>query len=90
MKRRKTSKEGESSKDPRSKSSSMSKDTSRSQHRSSGKFAHAEEPSHTVDDSVAQQDQEFVMSHTDEQPDYKAAPTVDWFKKPDRSLTPDP
>ncbi|GJV68121.1 hypothetical protein Tco_1483630 [Tanacetum coccineum] len=53
-KRRKSSKEAESQKDPRSKegrSSSSSKDTSRSHHKSSGKFARAEEPSHTVDDS---------------------------------------
>ncbi|GKA03564.1 hypothetical protein Tco_0676345 [Tanacetum coccineum] len=33
------------------KSSSSSKDTSRSHHKSFGKSAHAEEPSHTVDDS---------------------------------------
>ncbi|GJW41250.1 hypothetical protein Tco_0067095 [Tanacetum coccineum] len=87
MKKRKTSKEGESSKDPKSKSSSTSKDTSRSQHRSSGKSAHAEEPSHTVDDSVAQQDPEFVMGHTDEQPDYKAAPTT-WISKVARAEEP--
>ncbi|GJR86445.1 hypothetical protein Tco_0210456 [Tanacetum coccineum] len=54
MKRRKSSKEAESQKDPRSKegkSSSSSKDTSRSHHKSFGKSAHTEEPSHTVDDS---------------------------------------
>ncbi|GKC42675.1 hypothetical protein Tco_1060397 [Tanacetum coccineum] len=53
-KRRKSSKEVESSRDPRSKDSkspSSSKGTSRSQHKSSGKSAHAEEPSHIVDDS---------------------------------------
>nr|GEX76081.1 hypothetical protein [Tanacetum cinerariifolium] len=53
-KRRKSSKEAESQNDSRSKegkSSSSSKDTSCSHHKSSGKSAHAEEPSHTVDDS---------------------------------------
>ncbi|GJU24918.1 hypothetical protein Tco_1163539 [Tanacetum coccineum] len=54
MKRRKSSKEVESSRDSRSKekkSSSTSKDGSQSQHKHSGKSAHAEEPSHTIDDS---------------------------------------
>nr|GEV47749.1 hypothetical protein [Tanacetum cinerariifolium] len=54
MKRKKSSKEVESSKDPRSKESkpsSSSKGTSCSQHKSSGKSAHVEEPCHTVDDS---------------------------------------
>ncbi|GKG25886.1 hypothetical protein Tco_0399032, partial [Tanacetum coccineum] len=54
MKRRKSSKEAESSRDPRSKESkslSSSKGTSYSHYKSSGKSAHAEEPSHTVDDS---------------------------------------
>ncbi|GKB47430.1 hypothetical protein Tco_0898183 [Tanacetum coccineum] len=60
-KRRKSSKEAESSKDSRSKekkSSSTSKDASQSQHKSSGNSAHTEEP-------------------------------TDWFKKPQRPLTPD-
>ncbi|GJW59360.1 hypothetical protein Tco_0108695 [Tanacetum coccineum] len=63
-KRRKSSKEAETQKDPRSKegrSSSSSKDTSRSHHKSSGKSAHAEEPSHTIDDSGVQKNQEFDM-----------------------------
>ncbi|GJY08803.1 hypothetical protein Tco_0375857 [Tanacetum coccineum] len=52
-KKRKSSKDAESSRDSRSnekKSSSTSKDASQSQHKSSGKSAHAEEPSHTVED----------------------------------------
>ncbi|GKC47986.1 hypothetical protein Tco_1065708 [Tanacetum coccineum] len=52
-KRRKSSKEAESSRDSRSKekkSSSTSKDASQSQHKNSGKSAYAEEPSHTIDD----------------------------------------
>ncbi|GJY86141.1 hypothetical protein Tco_0500167 [Tanacetum coccineum] len=50
------------------KSSSTSKDASHSQHKSSGKSTHAKEPSHTVDDSGVQQDQEFDMGNNDEQP----------------------
>ncbi|GJS62538.1 hypothetical protein Tco_0657322 [Tanacetum coccineum] len=53
-KRRKSRKEAESSRYSMSKekkSSSTSKGTSYSQNKSSGKSAHAEEPSHTVDDS---------------------------------------
>ncbi|GJZ53570.1 hypothetical protein Tco_0608455, partial [Tanacetum coccineum] len=87
-KRRKTSKEGESSKDSRSKekkSSSTSKVTSHSQHKSFGKSAHAEEPSHNVDDSEMQQNQEFDTGHTEEQPNDKTATEAEWFKKPKRS-----
>ncbi|GJR92459.1 hypothetical protein Tco_0264633, partial [Tanacetum coccineum] len=75
-KRRKSSKDVESSRDPKSKeskSTSSSKDTSRSQHNSSGKSAHAEEPSHTIDDSGVQQNQEFDTGNNDEQPDNEAA-----------------
>ncbi|GJV08615.1 hypothetical protein Tco_1346271 [Tanacetum coccineum] len=70
-KRRKSSKEVESSRDSRSKkkkSSSTSKDASQSQHKSSDKSAHAEEPSHIVEDSGTQQDKEFVAGDNDEQP----------------------
>ncbi|GJT31561.1 hypothetical protein Tco_0921980 [Tanacetum coccineum] len=75
MKRRKSSKYAESSRDPKSKeskSTSSSKGTSRSQHKSSGKFAHPEEQSHTVNDSGVQQNQEFDTGNNDEQPDDKA------------------
>ncbi|GJT47782.1 hypothetical protein Tco_0973939 [Tanacetum coccineum] len=92
-KRRKSSKEAESSKDSRSKenkSSSTSKDASKSQHKSSGKSAHAEEPSHTVEDSSMQQDQEFVTGDNDEQPANKEVTKADWFKKPERPPTLDP
>ncbi|GJY95160.1 hypothetical protein Tco_0511521 [Tanacetum coccineum] len=68
-KRRKSSKEAESPKDQRSKegkSSSSSNGTSRSHHKSSGKSAHAEEPSHTIDDSGVQQNQEFDTDLTQE------------------------
>ncbi|GJV32470.1 hypothetical protein Tco_1392870 [Tanacetum coccineum] len=50
-KRRKSSKEAESSKDSRSKEKKSSKDAFQSQHKSSGKSAQAKEPSHIVDDS---------------------------------------
>ncbi|GJT10427.1 hypothetical protein Tco_0857469 [Tanacetum coccineum] len=73
-KRRKSSKEAESSKDSRSKenkSSRTSKDASQSQHKSSGKSAHAEEPSLIVNDSGAQQDQEFDTGNSNEQPTNK-------------------
>ncbi|GJU81102.1 hypothetical protein Tco_1283467 [Tanacetum coccineum] len=79
-KRRKSSKDAESSRDPKSKeskSTSSSKGTSRSHHKSSGKSAHAEEPSHTVDDSGVQKNQEFDMGNNDEQPEDKAAPKND-------------
>ncbi|GKE70642.1 hypothetical protein Tco_1528714, partial [Tanacetum coccineum] len=92
-KRRKSSKDVESSKDSRSnenKSSSTSKDASHSQHKLSGKSAHAEEPSHTVEDSGVQQNQEFYMGYTNEQPADKEASKSDWFKKLERPPTPDP
>ncbi|GJS73407.1 retrovirus-related pol polyprotein from transposon TNT 1-94 [Tanacetum coccineum] len=69
-KRRKSSKDAESYKDSRSKekkSSSTSKDASQSQHKSFRKSAHAEEPSHTIEDLGMQQDQEFVTGDNDEQ-----------------------
>nr|GFB79467.1 hypothetical protein [Tanacetum cinerariifolium] len=56
-KRRKLSKEAESSRDSRSKekkSSSTSKDAFQSQHKHSGKSAYVEKPSYTVDDSRVQ------------------------------------
>ncbi|GKC66971.1 hypothetical protein Tco_1099569, partial [Tanacetum coccineum] len=51
--------------------------------------AHAKEPSHTVEDSGMQQDQEFVMGNNDEQPADKEVTKADWFKKPKRPPTPD-
>ncbi|GJV80744.1 hypothetical protein Tco_1516614 [Tanacetum coccineum] len=92
-KRRKSSKEAESLKDQRSKegkSSTSSKGSSHSHHKSSGKSAHVEEPSHTVDDSVVQKNQEFDTSNNDEQPDDEADSKNDWFKKPERPLNLNP
>nr|GEW25123.1 hypothetical protein [Tanacetum cinerariifolium] len=93
MNKRKYSKEAESQKYPRSKegrSSSSSKDTSRSHHKSSSKSVYAEEPSHTVNDSIVQKNQEFDMSNNDEQPEDEVSPKNDWFKKPERPPTTDP
>ncbi|GJW55180.1 hypothetical protein Tco_0099265 [Tanacetum coccineum] len=87
MKRRKSSKEAESSRDSRSKEkkySSTSKDTSHSQHKHSGKSAHAEEPSHTFDDSGVQQDQEFDTCNNDEQPANKET----WISQVARDIEP--
>ncbi|GKC74271.1 hypothetical protein Tco_1120154, partial [Tanacetum coccineum] len=79
MKRRKMSKNAESSRDIKSKES-----------KPSGKSAHVEEPSHTIDDSGVQQNQEFDMGNNDEQPNDEAASKFDWFKKLERPPTPDP
>ncbi|GJS54101.1 hypothetical protein Tco_0627463 [Tanacetum coccineum] len=72
------------------KSLSTSKKASKSQHKSFGKFAHAEEPSHTIKDLGMQQDQEFVMRDNDEQPADKEVTKADWFKKPEGPPTPNP
>ncbi|GKB02786.1 hypothetical protein Tco_0830875, partial [Tanacetum coccineum] len=61
-----------------------------SQHKSSGKSAHADKSSHTVEDSGMQQDQEFVTKDNDEQPTNKEVTKAEWFKKPERPPTPDP
>nr|GEV25256.1 retrovirus-related Pol polyprotein from transposon TNT 1-94 [Tanacetum cinerariifolium] len=45
------------------------------------------EPSHTVEDSSKQQDQEFIMGDNDEQPADKEVTKSDWFKKPERPST---
>ncbi|GKD07388.1 hypothetical protein Tco_1187073 [Tanacetum coccineum] len=54
---------------------------------SSGKSAHAEKPSHTVEDSGMQQDQEYVTGDNDEQPSDKEVTKAYWFKKPERPPT---
>nr|GEW14141.1 hypothetical protein [Tanacetum cinerariifolium] len=46
-----------------------------------------EEPSHTVDDSGVEQDQEFNTGNNDEQPVDKEVSKEDWFKKPKRPPT---
>nr|GEW98825.1 hypothetical protein [Tanacetum cinerariifolium] len=69
------------------KSSSTSKDASQSQHKHFGKSVHAEEPSHTVDDSRVLHDQEFDTGDNDEQLADKEVSKADWFKKPKRPPT---
>ncbi|GJW76832.1 hypothetical protein Tco_0138514, partial [Tanacetum coccineum] len=89
-KRRKSSKDVESSRDSRSKekkSSSTSKEASQSQHKSFGKSVHAEEPIYIVEDLGMQQDHEFVTCENDEQLADKEVTKVDWFKKPERPPT---
>ncbi|GKA87301.1 hypothetical protein Tco_0809012, partial [Tanacetum coccineum] len=51
---------------------------------------HAEEPSHTVEDSGIQQDQEFITGDNNEKPADKEVTKDKWFKKPERPPTPDP
>ncbi|GKD61727.1 hypothetical protein Tco_1299236 [Tanacetum coccineum] len=48
------------------------------------------EPSHTVEDSGMQQDQEFITGDNDEQPTNKEVTKADLFKKPERPPTPNP
>ncbi|GJS97163.1 hypothetical protein Tco_0804131 [Tanacetum coccineum] len=100
IKRRKSSKDVESSRDSRcnnpsfrskeKNSSRTSKEASQSQHKSSSKSAHVEESSHTIEDSGVQQDQEFITGNNDEQPADKEVSKADYFKKPERPPTPDP
>nr|GFB17699.1 hypothetical protein [Tanacetum cinerariifolium] len=92
-KRRKSGKDVESSKDSRSKekkSSSTFKYASQSQHKSFGKSVYAEAPSHTVEESIMQQNQEFFTGDNNEQPVDKEVTKADWFKKPERPPTPNP
>nr|GEU48357.1 hypothetical protein [Tanacetum cinerariifolium] len=64
------------------KSSSTSKGASQSQHKSSSSYAHVEEPSHTIEDSGMQKDQEFITGDNDEQPANKKVTKAVWFRKP--------
>ncbi|GJS13572.1 hypothetical protein Tco_0408044 [Tanacetum coccineum] len=66
------------------KSLSTSKDASHSQHNPSAKFAHVEEPSHAVDDSGVQQNQEFDTGNNDEQPADKET----WISQVSRAKKP--
>nr|GEV05643.1 hypothetical protein [Tanacetum cinerariifolium] len=91
-KKRKSSKNAESSRDIKSKeskSTSSSKGTCRSQHKSSANSTYAEEPSYIVDDFRVRQNQEFDMGNNDVQPDDEAISKSDWYKKPKQSPTPD-
>nr|GEZ98052.1 hypothetical protein [Tanacetum cinerariifolium] len=54
------------------------------------KSCYAKEPSHTVEDSGMQQDQEFITEDNEEQPADKEVTKADWLKKPERPLTLNP
>ncbi|GKB52194.1 hypothetical protein Tco_0902947 [Tanacetum coccineum] len=90
LKRRKTSKDVEPSKDLKSKESkSSSLKGTNSQPKSSGKSAQAEESMFEVVDTDMPHNQGGDLGNTGEQPDVKAAPKHDWFKKLERPPTPD-
>ncbi|GJY89432.1 hypothetical protein Tco_0504628 [Tanacetum coccineum] len=88
LKRRKTNKDVEPSKRP--KSNGSSKGTTRSQPKSTSKSVQAEETFFEAADTDMPQNQGDNMGNIDEQPNVKAVPMHDWFKKPKRPLTPDP
>ncbi|GJR89828.1 retrovirus-related pol polyprotein from transposon TNT 1-94 [Tanacetum coccineum] len=56
---------------------SVGSDQGKKRRKSSKDSAHAEEPSHTVEDSGMQQDQEFVIGYNDEQPTDKEVTKAD-------------
>ncbi|GKD85127.1 hypothetical protein Tco_1356281 [Tanacetum coccineum] len=73
----------------KAKSTESSKGTSKSQPKSTGKSAQAEETVFEAGDTQEEQDQRQDKGNTDDQPNVKAAPKHDWFKKPKRPPTPD-
>ncbi|GJU81542.1 hypothetical protein Tco_1283907 [Tanacetum coccineum] len=73
--------------DPPARSDQGSSKGSKSQPKSSGKSVQAEEPVFEIADTKMPQDQ---GGDTEDQPNVKATPMNDWFKKPDRPPTPDP
>nr|GEY57523.1 hypothetical protein [Tanacetum cinerariifolium] len=91
LKRRKTSKDTEPSKKAKSieTSKGTSKGTSKSQPKSTNKFAQAEETVFEAGDTQEPHNQGQDMGNIDDQPNVKAAPKYDWFKKPERPPNPD-
>nr|GEX14130.1 hypothetical protein [Tanacetum cinerariifolium] len=87
LKKRKTSKDAKPPKGSKSKESmtSLSKGT-KSQPKSSSKSVQAEEPMFETADTKMPQDQ---GGDTEDQPNVEATPIDDWFKKPNKPLTPD-
>ncbi|GJU52342.1 hypothetical protein Tco_1226056 [Tanacetum coccineum] len=61
---------------------------SNSQPKSSGKCAQAEEPVFEAADTEMPLNQGDDLGNTDDQPNVEAASRDDWFKKPERPLTP--
>ncbi|GKC42343.1 hypothetical protein Tco_1060065 [Tanacetum coccineum] len=82
----KTSKDTEPSK--KAKSTKTSKGTSKSQPKSTVKSAQEEETVFEAGDTQEPHNQGQDMGNTDDQPNVKAAPKHDWFKKPERPPTP--
>nr|GEV24232.1 hypothetical protein [Tanacetum cinerariifolium] len=92
LKRRRSSKEAESSKEPTHKesmSTSSSKDASKSQPKSSGESAHAEEHGQKVDDLKDQSHQEFNIGNNDEISIREALDVYESQWNPSSSPTPD-
>nr|GFA93815.1 hypothetical protein [Tanacetum cinerariifolium] len=87
LKKQKTSKEAKPPKGSKSKESkkSSSKGTN-SEPKPSGKFVQAEESVFEIADTKMPQDQ---GGNTKDQPNVEATPMDDWFKKPNKPLTPD-
>nr|GEX14131.1 hypothetical protein [Tanacetum cinerariifolium] len=87
LKKRKTRKDAEPPKGSKSKESmtSLSKGA-KSQPKSSDKSVQAEEPMFETADTKMPQDQ---RGDTEDQPNVEATPMDDWFKKPNKPLTPD-
>nr|GEW40141.1 hypothetical protein [Tanacetum cinerariifolium] len=79
-KRKKTSKDAETSKGSKSNESKLSSSSkgTQSQHKSFGKSTQAEEPKFEAVDTKMQQDQENKSGHIDDQSDNEAAPKHDW------------
>nr|GEU81349.1 hypothetical protein [Tanacetum cinerariifolium] len=90
LKRMKTSKDAKSSKRPKSTGSSNDNTSSQPKPKSTGKSVHTEETIYKAKAAKMPQNQGDDMGTTDEQPNVKAAAKKDWFKKPERPLTPDP
>ncbi|GJR71258.1 retrovirus-related pol polyprotein from transposon TNT 1-94 [Tanacetum coccineum] len=91
LKKRKTSKDAEPQKGSNSKESmSTSSKGTKSQPKSFGKSVQAEEPVFETADTEMPQDQGGDLCNTEDQPNVKATPMDDWFKKPKIPLIPDP
>ncbi|GJY41974.1 hypothetical protein Tco_0429244 [Tanacetum coccineum] len=90
LKKRKTSKDAEPSRGSKLKEfKSSSSKGSKSQSKSSGKSTQAEEPVFETADIEMPQDQGDDLGNTEDQPTVEEASKHDWFKKPERPLTPD-
>ncbi|GJR20193.1 hypothetical protein Tco_0968720 [Tanacetum coccineum] len=90
LKKRKTNKDIEPSRGSKSKESkSSSSKGTKSQPKSSGKSAQAEELVFEAADTEMPLNQGDDLGNTDDQPNDKAALRDDWFKKPERTPTPD-